>query len=239
MNINSSTASRPWEPGSRHLFEFSVILSAKVTRKCRLRLLNLTLKMMVVSSVATGTTFAVISTGASASGVTAVSTSLAVITKVGSQGDDYPAYLRNAWMDSLVDPWREYNRECTSFVAWALHSRNGFEMPFHDNAIGWGYDARQRGYAVNSTPAVGAVAWFSQSRLGHVAWVVAVGNDTVTVDEYNYNIGGAFDERTVAPSSFTGFIHFSDIRRKGIVRRPLPPTPPIFIPTSPEPFAFS
>src|SRR5690349_9633 len=47
----------------------------------------------------------------------------------GDPGDDYPPQLKNAAQDSRLDPWREYNRECTSWVAWALHSRNGFEMP--------------------------------------------------------------------------------------------------------------
>ncbi len=36
--------------------------------------------------------------------------------------------------DTDVDPWGEYNRECVSYVAWMLHSVNGFEMPFNDNA---------------------------------------------------------------------------------------------------------
>src|SRR5207302_4721318 len=38
--------------------------------------------------------------------------------------DDYPASLRNAAQDSLVDPWGFYNRECTSFAAWRL-ARDG------------------------------------------------------------------------------------------------------------------
>ena len=36
--------------------------------------------------------------------------------------DDYPARLKNAPQDSLVDPWRFYNRECTSFVADSIAS---------------------------------------------------------------------------------------------------------------------
>src|SRR4051812_8163035 len=44
-------------------------------------------------------------------------------------GDDYP--YKDRAQDSGFDPWGEYFRECTSWVAWALHSRNGFEMPFY------------------------------------------------------------------------------------------------------------
>src|SRR6266542_3646046 len=39
-------------------------------------------------------------------------------------GDDYPGRWKNRPQDSVLDQWREYNRECTSFVAWALYSRN-------------------------------------------------------------------------------------------------------------------
>ena len=52
--------------------------------------------------------------------------------------DDYPARLRNAPQDSLVDPWQFYNRECTSFVAWRLNSEN--QVAFNDYWQGqhWG-----------------------------------------------------------------------------------------------------
>ncbi len=122
--------------------------------------------------------------------------------------DDYPAQWRNAPMDSIIDSWGEYNRECTSFVAWRLHSRNRFEMPFHDNATGWGPDAVRRGFAVNMSPAVGAVAWWSS---GHVAWVEAVNNNSVTIEEYNRDFTGHYSERSVAANSVTGYIHFKDI----------------------------
>ena len=38
--------------------------------------------------------------------------------------DDYPARLKAARLDGLVDPWQFYNRECTSWVAWRLNSEN-------------------------------------------------------------------------------------------------------------------
>jgi surface antigen len=89
--------------------------------------------------------------------------------------DDYPSQWRNVPQDSVLDTWREHNRECTSFVARRLHSRNGFEMPFYLNADRWGPDASSRGYQVNRTPAVGSVAWWSG--MDHVAWVESVNTD--------------------------------------------------------------
>jgi surface antigen len=139
----------------------------------------------------------------------------------GDPGDDYPAKWRNVPTDSVLDQWREYNRECTSFVAWALYSRNGFNMPFYDNANNWGPDAVRRGYAVNTSPAVGSVAWSDAGTFGHVAYVVAVGGGSVTIEEYNHSFTGTYDKRTVAASVFTGYIHFKDVPPE-----PVPPPPP-------------
>ena len=123
--------------------------------------------------------------------------------------DDYPAPWRAPTaQDSMVDTWGMYNRECTSFVAWRLHSRNGFEMPFHDNATGWGHDATGRGYVVNMTPALGAVAWWSS---GHVAWVEAINGANITIEEYNRDFHGNYSERTIAANTVSGYIHFKDL----------------------------
>jgi surface antigen len=126
-------------------------------------------------------------------------------------GDDYPARLRNAPQDSLLDPWREFNRECTSFVAWALASRDGFTMPFYDNANKWGTRARALGYVVNSSPAPGSVAWSTAGSYGHVAYVESVSRSSVYIEEYNHYGTGTYDSRTVPASSFTGYIHFRDV----------------------------
>jgi surface antigen len=143
-------------------------------------------------------------------------------------GNDYPARWRNAPQDSVLDAWMEYNRECTSFVAWALHSRNGFDMPFYRNANRWGPEAQRRGYVVNSVPAPGSVAWSNTGVFGHVAYVVAVNGANVTVEEYNFTVRGGFDKRAVSADAFTGFIHFKDLAP------PVPtPTPPASETTTP------
>lgn len=129
----------------------------------------------------------------------------------GDPGDDYPAKWRNAPQDSMFDNWKEYNRECTSFAAWALASRNGFNMPFNDNAINWGTRARALGYRVDSSPAIGSIAWSNVGKWGHVAYVVDVSGGNVSIEEYNHLGNGTYTARTVPASAFTGYIHFADV----------------------------
>lgn len=136
-----------------------------------------------------------------------------VITKpaFAGTGDDYPAKWKDVPRDSVFDDWKEYNRECTSFAAFRLSSRNGYTMPFNDMAINWIADATARHIPVDRSPAVGAIAWFS---FGHVAWVESVGADSTTVhiEEYNNPAGsGAYNQRNIAVSQVTNFIHFDDI----------------------------
>lgn len=135
-------------------------------------------------------------------------------------GDDYPSDLRSAARDALVDPWRFYNRECTSFVAWRINSAN--QVPFGNfmagpnglsgafgNATTWAANATKIGYAVTSQPAVGSIAWW---KFGHVAWVAKVNGDgTVVIEEYNVGKDGAYHSRTVKASSIDGFIHIRDL----------------------------
>jgi surface antigen len=127
--------------------------------------------------------------------------------KGGDPGDDYP--WKNLAMDSKFDPWREYVRECTSFVAWALHSRNGFEMPFYGDASTWGPQARARGFVVNSSPAPGSVAW--ENGGDHVAWVSSVNGTSFTIEEYNEHYNGTYDSRTLNSNGKFLFIHFKDL----------------------------
>src|SRR5260370_30484149 len=101
--------------------------------------------------------------------------------------DTYPApWAPPTAQDAMFDTWGEYNRECTSYVAWMLHSVNGFEMPFHDDAVNWGPDATSRGYTVNMTPAVGSI--YCSSSPQHVAWVESVSSNgsSVTIEDYNH-----------------------------------------------------
>ncbi|MGT2742030.1 SH3 domain-containing protein [Streptococcus plurextorum] len=128
-----------------------------------------------------------------------------------ARGDDYPDYLKYARADSVVDPWRLWNRECTSFVAHRLSSVNGFELPpAYGNAEEWGNRAKNEGYVVNHIPAVGAVAWWSNN---HVAWVSAVLGDSVEIEEYNFHnpYPHLYNKRVIKSNQVSGFIHFKDL----------------------------
>ena len=137
-------------------------------------------------------------------------------------GDDYPANLKNAAIDAIVDPWNFYNRECTSFAAWCLNSRNGVKFTNQylgasrwGNANTWGTVAKSLGVTVNMTPAVGAIAWWTTGKYGHVAWVSAVNGSSVFIEEYNYKVRGGYGTRTIAASDPAGYIHIKDITPSG------------------------
>lgn len=137
-------------------------------------------------------------------------------------GDDYPSEYKNPPIDTVIDRWNFYNRECTSFVAWCLNSRNN--IGFHNYYLGprwghakdWGAAARNVGIMVDNTPAVGAVAWFGAKEhgaygYGHVAWVSALDGDYVWIEEYNWNPPAAFNARRIHKSAVSGYIHVADI----------------------------
>jgi surface antigen len=139
--------------------------------------------------------------------------------------DDYPSRLKTAKQDSLVDPWRFYNRECTSFVAWRLNNDAG--VPFTNHYLGphWGDAAIWKAAALDSkvrvdnVPVVGAVAWWGRgsagSSVGHVAWVLKVNNSaSITIEEYNYLRRGYYDTRTISITAAAwpqAFLHVSDL----------------------------
>lgn len=141
-------------------------------------------------------------------------------------GDDYPSSLNAKGKDQLVDPWRFYNRECTSFVAWRITSAdqfpsfNDFWLTHWGNASNWKAAAstsavKAAGVTVDNTPTVGAVAWWSArsvgSSVGHVAWVAVVNSTSITIEEYNYLHEGYYDTRTISRGSSYwpgAFLHF-------------------------------
>jgi surface antigen len=144
----------------------------------------------------------------------AVAGAIALASQPAYAADTYPATWKNRPLGATYDTWGMATRYCTSWVAWALHDRNRFEMPFHDNALAWGPRAQALGYAVNMTPAVGAVAWWNGNfggGFGHVAYVESVGSTTVRISEYNYDLRGNYHERDIARSAVSGYIHFRDM----------------------------
>ncbi|MBR0375045.1 MAG: CHAP domain-containing protein, partial [Firmicutes bacterium] len=131
--------------------------------------------------------------------------------------DDYPATYKNLAKDAVIDEWGFYNRECVSFVAWCLNSRNQIYFhntannPWWGNANTWDDTARALGYRVDNTPARGAVAYWDEGYYGHVAWVSAVDGNNVTIEEYNYDHCGNYHTRTIPVNEPHGYIHIKDL----------------------------
>ncbi len=118
---------------------------------------------------------------------------------------------------SIGDSWGFVLRNCTSFVAWRLQERNrmdGFSNSFGGehwgNAENWDDVARRLGYRVDDVPAIGAVAQSDDGRVGHVAWVSAIGPGTVTIEEYNHATPGGYGTRTVPVGDFR-YLHLDDV----------------------------
>ncbi|WP_165355030.1 CHAP domain-containing protein [Nocardioides oleivorans] len=136
-----------------------------------------------------------------------------------------PTCARRVWAidGSIGDPWGFVLRNCTSFVAWRLHERNG--MTSFSNSLGgehwgnasnWDDVARRLGYRVDDVPAIGAVAQTDDGRVGHVAWVSAIGPGTVTVEEYNHAVPGGYGTRTVPVGDFR-YLHLDDVAPSPLV----------------------
>ena len=122
--------------------------------------------------------------------------------------NDYPQKWQEANQDTIWDIWGHTNRSCTGWVWWCLSTRNGFELAGVDlassgktwNAINWANSARERGFTVDNTPAVGSVAQWDLSKTvgsgwGHVAWVTEVNNSAAPKFLLGKAIGYALGQR--------------------------------------------
>ena len=76
--------------------------------------------------------------------------------------------------------------------------------------------ARRLGYRVDHVPAIGAVAQTDAGRVGHVAWVSAIGPGTVTIEEYNHSLPGGYGTRTVPVGDFR-YLHLDDVAPSPLV----------------------
>ncbi|HEX9087851.1 MAG TPA: CHAP domain-containing protein [Arthrobacter sp.] len=157
------------------------------------------------------------------------------------KGDDYPfkepagacAWCSDVDADGNVDPWTLYKRECVSFVAWRMNVQMGWKegqpYPFTPSKLGlggfgsaveWKGNLAKAGFVTDSTPKVGAIAWWDAfvtapstitGEAGHVAVVSAVNADgTISLEEYNFN-PWRYGTRTIPAADVTGFIHVADI----------------------------
>ncbi|OFI50320.1 hypothetical protein BG261_00075 [Floricoccus tropicus] len=134
----------------------------------------------------------------------------ATVAQAAVIGDDYPSKWKAYPVGSHAsDNWGMYVRQCTSFVANRLSTVNKFNLPGgYGNANTWGYTARNQGYRVDMTPAIGAIAWWTSM---HVAWVAEIEGNRVRIEEYNWNYSGNYNSRWIDKNSVSGYIHFKDL----------------------------
>lgn len=128
----------------------------------------------------------------------------------GRSGGGYPDKWAFAAMDSLVDSWGLYNRECVSYTAWKVY-QSGKRMPYfggRGNAKQWPSTAQSFGIQTGSTPRAESVAISYGGPYGHSMWVEEVlGGGKIRISEYNYYINGTYTERIISSSDLT-YIYF-------------------------------
>ena len=117
-------------------------------------------------------------------------------------GGNYPSAWANAPMDTIVDDWALYNRECVSYVAWKIASTGRFVPRFNGqgNANQWESYVAQYGITSGTTPVVGSAAVLYGGAYGHVMYVESVSDDKsrITVSEYNYELTGLYSKRSIS-----------------------------------------
>ncbi len=126
-------------------------------------------------------------------------------------GGGYPARWCNIPMDSVLDDWGMYNRECVSYTAFRV-AASGRHMPgwgwqSRGNANQWDDNARAAGIPVDGNPQPGDVAISNSGTWGHAMYVEAVNGNSITVSQYNADFTGRYSVVTINKGSLV-FIHF-------------------------------
>lgn len=125
-------------------------------------------------------------------------------------GGGYPGAWAFAPIDSIIDTWGMYNRECVSYTAWKVWS-SGRYMPYWGgigNANQWDDNARAAGIPVDTNPRVGDVAIKNAGFYGHAMYVEHVyGDGTIYISQYNAAWDGNYSEARISTAGLV-FIHF-------------------------------
>ncbi|HKX73270.1 MAG TPA: CHAP domain-containing protein [Candidatus Saccharimonadales bacterium] len=129
------------------------------------------------------------------------------------RGGGYPSYWADIPMDSTIDDWLMYNRECVSYTAFRVGASGRYQPTGFGNANQWPGYARARGIPVDSNPRVGDVAVWPVGYYGHVMYVEGVAPDgSIYISEYNFDWTGRYSERSISSSTWRSqgfvFIHF-------------------------------
>lgn len=128
-------------------------------------------------------------------------------------GGGYPGKWAFAPMDSLIDSWGMYNRECVSYTAWKVASTGRF-MPYwggRGNAKDWDDNARAGNIAVDGNARAGDVAISHAGIYGHTMYVEEVyGDGSIRVSDYNQQWDGVYRIYNISASkaSTYTYIHF-------------------------------
>lgn len=125
-------------------------------------------------------------------------------------GGGYPGMWCNAPLDSLVDNWGMYNRECVSYTAFRV-AASGRHMPYWGgigNANQWDDNAWAQGIPADYSPRAGDVAISNAGYYGHAMYVESVNGDgTINISQYNADWQGTYSTNTISPAGLV-FIHF-------------------------------
>lgn len=126
-------------------------------------------------------------------------------------GGGYPARWCEIPLDSVIDSWGMYNRECVSYTAFRV-AASGRYMPYwggYGNANQWDDNARAAGIPVDTTPRPGDVAISNSGYYGHSMYVESVNADgTINISQYNAALDGRYSTRTGMSPAGLYFIHF-------------------------------
>jgi peptidoglycan DL-endopeptidase CwlO len=129
------------------------------------------------------------------------------------RGGGYPSYWADPSMDSTLDNWLMYNRECVSYAAFRVGASGRYQPTGFGNAIQWPGSARSRGIPVDRSPRAGDIAIWPVGYYGHAMYVEAVSGDgSIYISEYNFDWTGRYSERSISGSTWRAqgfeFIHF-------------------------------
>jgi surface antigen len=122
-----------------------------------------------------------------------------------------------------ADKWDFYEGQCTSWVAFQINRHDGLDFTNYyggqgrwGDAVDWAARAKSLKLAVNTTPAVGSVAWYAATKAapgGHVAFVERVLSPTsIVISEMNYDGDNGFWVHTITASGTdwpSDFIHLT------------------------------
>jgi surface antigen len=126
-------------------------------------------------------------------------------------GGGYPGLWANAPLNSYVDNWGLYSRQCVSYAAWKVASTGRFVPHFagKGNAYEWPSTVAGHGIQSGSTPQAGSVAMMPVGYYGHVMYVESVSADrkTITVSDYNLEWDGLYRTYTRSAAGLT-YIYF-------------------------------